>query len=292
MFCLGIHRRGRATGTGPLQPASRYAVFDLRSALFCVDRVNRLFCLQFGYKIGIAVALFGLVSLSASAAQLAILRNGFAIRHERREVRGNVTRLYLTATPDNFVEVPTPEIAGFEEDDAPMLPVSVPTPVSSLDSVVRAASARNSVDPDLVNSVIAAESGFNPNAVSRKGAQGLMQLMPRTAAWLGVPNAFDPASNIEGGTRYLRELLAHYNNDLTKALAAYNAGPERVEQYHGLPPYPETVAYVARIIHDLNRKKLAQQRRQPDPASQPGMDQNSRATPLSVPRTSRSPRFP
>lgn len=292
MFYLSTHRRGRATEAGPLQPARRYAVFNLRSALFCVDRNDRLICLQFAYKIGIAVALFVLVSLSASAAQLAILRNGFAIRHERREVRGNVTRLYLTTTPDNFVEVSTPEIAGFEEDDAPVLPVSVPTPVSSLDAMVRAACARNSVDPDLVNSVIAAESGFNPNAVSRKGAQGLMQLMPRTAAWLGVPNALDPASNVEGGTRFLRELLTHYNNDLTKALAAYNAGPERVEQYHGLPPYPETVAYVARIIRDLNRKKLSPLRPQPVPAIQRSEHPHSKATSSQAHPTAERASFP
>ncbi len=221
---------------------------------------------------------------------MAILRNGFAIRHERREVRGNVTRLYLTAAPDNYVDVPTPELAGFEEDDAPVLPASVPTPVISLDAVVRAACARNNVDPDLVNSLIAAESGFNPNAVSRKGAQGLMQLMPRTAAWLGVPNALDPASNVEGGTRYLRELLVHYNNDLTKVLAAYNAGPERVEQYHGLPPYPETVAYVARIIRDLNRKKLSPPRPLPVPAIQssehPGFKATSSQAPTTAPRVS------
>ena len=292
MSYIGTHRRSRATEAGPPRPASRYAVFDLRSALFCADRNVRVFWLQFGYKIGIAVALFLSVSLSVSAAQMAILRNGFAIRHERREVRGNVTRLYLTAAPDNYVDVPTPELAGFEEDDAPVLPASVPTPVISLDAVVRAACARNNVDPDLVNSLIAAESGFNPNAVSRKGAQGLMQLMPRTAAWLGVPNALDPASNVEGGTRYLRELLVHYNNDLIKVLAAYNAGPERVEQYHGLPPYPETVAYVARIIRDLNRKKLSPPRPLPVPAIQSSEHPRFKATSSQAPTTAPRVSFP
>src|SRR5437899_11229897 len=87
-----------------------------------------------------------------------------------------------------------------------------------------------------------------------------MPLMPRTALQLGVSNAFDPQSNVEGGTRYLRELLERYNFDLVKALAAYNAGPRRVEQYGGLPPYYETHAYVARIVKDFNKKKLAQQR--------------------------------
>jgi soluble lytic murein transglycosylase-like protein len=110
----------------------------------------------------------------------------------------------------------------------------------------------------LVNSVIKAESGFNVRAVSPKGARGLMQLMPGTASQLGVPNTFDPQANVEGGTRYLRELLERYNFDLIKALAAYNAGPRRVEQYGGVPPYYETRAYVARIVRDFNKKKVAQ----------------------------------
>ena len=87
-----------------------------------------------------------------------------------------------------------------------------------------------------------------------------MQLMPQTASRLGVSNSFDPGDNLEGGTRYLRELLERYNFDLIKALAAYNAGPGRVEQYHGVPPYYETQAYVARIIRDFNRKKLAERK--------------------------------
>ena len=111
-----------------------------------------------------------------------------------------------------------------------------------------------------MNSVIKAESGFNVRAVSPKGAQGLMQLMPGTASQLGVPNAFDPQANVEGGTKYLRELLERYNFDLVKALAAYNAGPQRVEQFGGVPPYYETRAYVARIVRDFNKKKAAQEK--------------------------------
>ena len=126
-----------------------------------------------------------------------------------------------------------------------------------LNEVVKAASGTYHLDPDLVNSVIRAESGFNVRAVSPKGAQGLMQLMPQTASELGVQNAFDPQANVEGGTRYLRELLERYDFDLIKALAAYNAGPQRVEQYGGVPPYYETKAYVARIVRDFNKKKLA-----------------------------------
>jgi soluble lytic murein transglycosylase-like protein len=132
-----------------------------------------------------------------------------------------------------------------------------------LDEVVRTASGTYHLDPDLVNSVIRAESGFNVRAVSPKGAQGLMQLMPQTASQLGVQNAFNPQANVEGGTRYLRELLERYNFDLVKALAAYNAGPHRVEQYGGVPPYYETKAYVARIVRDYNKKLAAKNAAQP-----------------------------
>jgi soluble lytic murein transglycosylase-like protein len=111
-----------------------------------------------------------------------------------------------------------------------------------------------------VNSVIHAESGFNSRAVSPKGARGLMQLMPGTANQLGVNDAFDPQANVTGGSRYLRELLERYNFDLVKALAAYNAGPQRVEQYRGVPPFRETRAYVARIVHEYNLKKTAQEK--------------------------------
>ena len=139
-------------------------------------------------------------------------------------------------------------------------PEQAPHSSQSMNEVINAVSSRHHLDPDLINSVIHAESGFNPRAVSPKGAQGLMQLMPQTASRLGVGDAFDPNANVEGGTRYLRELLERYNFDLIKALAAYNAGPQRVEQYHGVPPYYETQAYVARIIRDFNRKKLAERK--------------------------------
>jgi len=193
----------------------------------------------------------------ASAADVAVLRNGFSIRHERRETVGSVTRLYLGADKNGYVDVPTSDIESFEED------ISAPAAAhssQSVNEVVNTVSGRHHLDPDLINSVIHAESGFNPRAVSPKGAQGLMQLMPQTATRLGVANSFDPGDNLEGGTRYLRELLERYNFDLIKALAAYNAGPGRVEQYHGVPPYYETQAYVARIIRDFNRKKLAERK--------------------------------
>lgn len=235
-------------------------------------------------------------ALPCFATEIAVLKNGFSVRHERREVVGDVTRLYVTADGSSFVDVPTAQVDHFEAaPEQPASAVKLPAPGSSLPTrgsgatavapsgrtgvgspaagsgfpvaqrsdlteVVKDASGRYQLDPDLVNSVIKAESGFNAHAVSPKGARGLMQLMPGTASQLGVPNAFDPAANVDGGTKYLRELLERYNFDIVKALAAYNAGPQRVERFGGVPPYYETRAYVARIVRDFNKKKIAQQK--------------------------------
>ena len=238
--------------------------------------------------VGLAgIAILAMV-LPCFGGEVAVLKNGFSIKHERRVVMGDVTRLYTTADGSSFVDVPTAEIEHFEaapEEPAPLetraaeyrLPSSqltaasakahllaknarngAPAPTANLADLVNEASGRYRLDPDLVNSVIKAESGFNARALSPKGAQGLMQLMPGTASELGVPNAFDPQANVEGGTKYLRELLERYDFDLIKALAAYNAGPQRVEQFGGVPPYYETRAYVARVVKDFNKKKLAQ----------------------------------
>jgi hypothetical protein len=225
--------------------------------------------------IFIAVALVLFAHL-ASAAELAILRNGFSIRHDHRLTMGATTRLYFGADDSSFTDVPTEEITGYEKDLS--LPISEPKPSDSqsaggaladtgkarlpLNEVVNNASATYHLDPDLVNSVIHAESGFNVRAVSPKGARGLMQLMPSTAMELGVNNVFDPQANVGGGSRYLRELLERYNFDLVKALAAYNAGPDRVEQYQGVPPFQETRAYVARVVHEYNTKKIAQEKQE------------------------------
>ncbi len=115
------------------------------------------------------------------------------------------------------------------------------------DSLILREAKLNRLDPALIKAVIAAESNFVPGAVSHAGAEGLMQLMPRTARGMGVDNSFKPAENVRGGSRYLREMLDRYG-DLRRALAAYNAGPKAVDRYQGIPPYPETEAYVERVL--------------------------------------------
>ena len=120
--------------------------------------------------------------------------------------------------------------------------------------IARAGAAHN-LDVDLLASVVRAESGGNTLAVSRTGAQGLMQLMPGTAAQLGVNDSFRADQNINGGTAYLDALLLRYHDNLALALAAYNAGPAAVDKYHGVPPYRETRVYVARVIREFNRRK-------------------------------------
>lgn len=120
--------------------------------------------------------------------------------------------------------------------------------IKKYDGIIHQASRRFGMDPDLVKAVIKAESSFDHRAVSRKGAKGLMQLMPDTADKMEVNNTFNPAENIFGGTRYLGMLMDRFNNNTKLALAAYNAGPDSVEAYKGVPPFPETRTFIKRVL--------------------------------------------
>ena len=202
------------------------------------------------------LALLGTPALHA--AEEVTLKNGFNLLCDHREQAGEKVRLFTSQGSSNFVEVDAAEIASVDKVPDPPLPaVAVAPRLTNADvhELIAHAGATHNLDVDLLASVIRAESGGNIHAVSRTGAQGLMQLMPGTAAQLGVTDSFRPDENINGGTAYLDALLLRYHDHLALALAAYNAGPAAVDKYHGVPPYRETQVYVARVIREFNRKK-------------------------------------
>ncbi len=183
--------------------------------------------------------------------EYAVLTTGFRLHAERHTADEGSTRLYDAG--GGYTEIPSSFIEGFEPDES-VAPAPPQQPKPAAPGLVEQAAQQHGVHPALVESVIAAESAHNPRAVSRKGAQGLMQLMPETARELGVANAFDPAQNVQGGTAYLRQLLdryAGYPNQFERAVAAYNAGPGPVDRHGGVPPYRETVDFVSRVSSRL-----------------------------------------
>jgi soluble lytic murein transglycosylase-like protein len=185
-------------------------------------------------------------------AEYVALRNGQRLHVTGYQLLGEKYRLQIAG---GIVEVPVEEVMAIEPEDL-FAPLPVPVAATApFHEIVKAAAARYSVDADLIASVIAAESNFDPKAISKKNARGLMQLLPETAARFGVQNIFDPQENIDAGTHYLGDLLRRYDNDLALALAAYNAGPDRVLQFGRVPPYPETVSYIRRVKRAYEKSK-------------------------------------
>jgi hypothetical protein len=214
------------------------------------------------YLILAAFLLAAAASAPAAFADYAVLRSGLRMHITGYELTGDTMRLYLGG---GTVEIPASDVLRFEPEDVFLDSGSAPAPLSGpYAKEIHQAAAKSGVDEDLVSSVISAESGFNPSALSPKNAQGLMQLIPSTATAYGVKQPFNPGQNIDGGTRYLKDLLDQYHGDMTRALAAYNAGPRRVDQYNGVPPYTETRAYVKRVSKSYaERKKAAKPPRVP-----------------------------
>ncbi len=212
------------------------------------------------------------------AAEHVTLRNGFELNCQRREVVGDRVRLYLQGTGEaGYLEVAAGAVVrveavedATEEKQVRHFAQGDRTTVSgagrgdavpagpTLAEMLAGAGVQHRVDADLLASVVRAESGGRVGAVSRAGALGLMQLMPGTATAMGVKDASQAKQNIDGGSAYLDWLLTRYHDDMALALAAYNAGPGAVDRYHGVPPFPETRAYVARVIREFNRRKLAE----------------------------------
>jgi len=208
----------------------------------------------------VVVVTVVLLAAGAARAEYVVLKSGQRLRITGYERLGAIVRLQVAG---GSIQVPAAEVVAIEPEDYFPAPAKerLDVPFAEL---IRAAAEKHGVEAQLIASVIAVESNFNPRAVSRKQAQGLMQLMPETAARFAVTNVFDPAQNIEAGTRYLKELLERYRQDLRLALAAYNAGPERVGQYQGVPPYRETRSYVRKVTQavERNKRKISTQRTQ------------------------------
>lgn len=211
-----------------------------------------------------------LLCLPALAGEYAVLQSGFRIKVDRYEQVGSNIRLHTG--PGSMIELPAASIAAFEPDEyvpppppapepqpaAPAQPEPKPAPKTPKDLVDEAA-RKHGLPADFVHLVARAESAYRQDAVSPKGAIGIMQLMPGTAAALNA-DPHDPEQNVEAGTRLLRELLLQYQDhpdQLRRALAAYNAGPGAVQKYNGVPPYPETRAYVNKIVDAYRRKVSA-----------------------------------
>jgi soluble lytic murein transglycosylase-like protein len=200
----------------------------------------------------------------AFAGEYAVLHTGFRLYADRHEALGDLVRLH---TGSSFIEVPAKDVARFEMEEyvpppppAPAPPVTAPAEPApqraTPHELLADAATVHGLRPEFVRSVAAVESAYRPDAVSPKGAIGLMQLMPGTAKELGV-NPHNPAENADGGVRYLKELLLRYagtKDPVRLALAAYNAGPGAVDRYRSIPPYRETQAYVEKVL----RKYLAE----------------------------------
>jgi soluble lytic murein transglycosylase-like protein len=216
-------------------------------------------CAPVGFA-GRAALVLLLVALAAPPlrAEYVVLRSGQRLKVTGYQLQGDKYHLQLNG---GFVDVAAADVVAIEPEDTfaplPAAPPPAAGPQPFYRDLVEAAAKKYNLDADLITSVIAVESNFDPKAVSRKNARGLMQLLPETAAQLGVRNIDDPAENIDAGTRYLRDLLQKYNNDLALALAAYNAGPDKVQLYGRVPPYAETISYVRRVKRGYEKGKSA-----------------------------------
>ena len=194
-------------------------------------------------------AAAGSIAAPAARADYAVLRSGLRLHVTGYERDGENVRLTVEG---GVVEIAAAELVSVEPED--QFPSPSPANVDfgvRYATLIHAAAQKHGVDEKLIAQVIAAESNFNASAVSRKRALGLMQLLRKTAARYSVVNVFDPAQNIDGGTHYLKDLLSRYNGNLRFALAAYNAGPEMVDRYGGVPPFAETQNYVRQITSKL-----------------------------------------
>lgn len=188
----------------------------------------------------------------AGRGEYIVLRSGQRLNVSSYELLGDKYRLQVAG---GTVLVAAEDVLSIEPEEMFTRQKPADSFKGPFRELIEAASAQYKVDADLIASVIAVESNFEPKAISRRDARGLMQLLPETAARLGVRDIFDPRENIDAGTRYLGDLLRRYDNNLVLALAAYNAGPEKVEKFGSVPPYAETISYVRRVKRAYENSK-------------------------------------
>lgn len=202
-----------------------------------------------------------LYAASLFAGEYAVLDNGFRIHADSHTSEGQFVQL---VTAQGVIQVPAYSIHGFEVEEytvpapaltpPPVLALAEVTPLLSPQQLVTRAAQRAGLPPAIVHSIARAESAYRPDALSPKGAIGLMQLMPGTAAELNA-DPHDPGQNADAGARYLAQLLEKYDGVVSKAVAAYNAGPGAVDKYNGVPPYKETIQYVQRVLRQYDKEQ-------------------------------------
>jgi len=205
----------------------------------------------------LTLALFVGVALTVCAADARadylVLRSGARLNVSAYQLLGDHYHIQING---GSAEIAAADVVAVEPEEIFVPATTMPLTQAPFGELIRSSSQKYGVDADLLFSVIAAESNFNSKAISRRGARGLMQLLPATAARLGVKDIFDPAQNIDAGTQYLHELMTRYQGDLVLTLAAYNAGPGAVQHYGRVPPYNETISYVRAIRKTYAQRKL------------------------------------
>jgi len=207
----------------------------------------------FSALLASTVALFAFAFFAPFArAEYVVLKNGQRLVVTGYQLVGDTYKLRISG---GSAELPATEVVSIEPEEVFHSASKAALADIPYAKFISSAAKQHGVDADLIVSVITAESKFNPKAVSRKNARGLMQLLPETATRLGVKNIFDPQENINAGAKYLRELLDRYNNDLALTLAAYNAGPQRIDQLKTIPPYRETISYIRLVQKTYKARK-------------------------------------
>lgn len=234
-------------------------------------------------------ALLLLLSAPSARAEYIVLQSGLRLHVTGYQLLGEKYHLQLQG---GWMDVSVADVAKIEPEEV-FAPIPQPAPAAPAPTAaanqppyqefVLAAASRYGVDAELISSVMEVESHFNPKAISAKNARGLMQLLPETAARLGVKDIFDPKENIDAGTHYLHDLLQLYKNDLTLALAAYNAGPDKVQKYGNVPPYRETQSYVKQVQRKYQKNKSTPATKTAAPASTTAPPASS--TPPNAPQT-------